>query len=293
MHSPKWGDNERPLLKYRSKPTQEQRQHYECVISMCAHDAPDLLDFQIQNILKYVPNCMIVLHINSNTIQLDENTLPSNVWINPSAYKSNTLHRSLWLAFLSNVIYGSDVATFDRIIFFSSSCLFYRRIDWTKYPKNAVATATDFMDLHAPRGDWWWWAGRCDSTLIRYARSKGQSRIYGGPFLSGVMMPSCLLPELVAISELHIDHPNIAYPYEEFYPQTVANYYANATGAPIFPTLVWAGQGHERYLLLVESCFEDAAADKDKYAICRVLHDMQCDQFKRVVRFINDMENAD
>jgi hypothetical protein len=207
-----WHDGQRPLLRFRERLHDFVKPHYECLISLCAHDAPEFLKFQIHNILQYVPNCVIVLHINSDTMCLDEKDLPPNVWINPNGYHSSALTKELWLAFLSNAVYGQNVATFDRILFISSSCIFFRRVDWSVYPKNCVATDGYQCSLQNPTYNWWWMCGVRDPSLVQYARSKGSEHIFAG-WMSGTMMPAHLLPELVAVTdEQH--HNWTTYPYE-------------------------------------------------------------------------------
>lgn len=60
------------------------------------------------------------------------------------------------------------------------------------------------------------------------------------------------------------------YHYDEMYPQTVANVFAALSGVR---PMIWMDQHmHERYHLMLDSCFEEALADDHRHDLCRVPH---------------------
>lgn len=183
-------------IVYRTLP--DTKKHYECLISICIHDSPELFLYQINKINKYIPECAIVVHVNSDTIILNENELPGNVYINTQWFnEGNSGHAFLWRGFISNVIHGYSVCFFDRVLFMSSSCIVYRKLDWKIYPKDAVCI-TEIHEPHNKRPDtieeaksscvWWYPSASRDTHLVCWLQNKSFNRIQGGQ-ISGTMLP--------------------------------------------------------------------------------------------------------
>lgn len=251
------------------------RRHYECLVSICAHDAPAFLRAQIANVAAHVPNCAIVVHLNG----VDERELEpagEHVWINPRRHATGPYKRATWEAWASNVIHGYAVAAFDRVLFLSSSssCLFFRTVRWEDMPKNLVCV--DNTSPHSPAtlsqpppGDWFWADVFHDARLVGWLRAAdgADARVYGGQ-LSGVMLPEAAMAELLDLTGVdgcHGQHDN--YMYEEVYAQTVGLRYAERTGAPVQTTLIqiqWARDG--------------------AYGLCRFDHDVDGPSMARLRR---------
>jgi len=270
-------------ISYR-KHTNINKNHYECIISICIHDAPDFLELQLNNINKYVSNCIIVLHINNNTILFDENTLPNNVWINPSWYNENTHGRCfMWRGFISNIVYAYTLCTFERVLLLSSSCMFFRTLDWNKIDKNAICVTP----IHHPNqkyptsiteaqnsGVWWYPSAARDNHLISWIKTHDFHRVYGGQ-LSGTLLPEACIHLLIELSELD-NKETYNYPYEEIYPQTIGALYAEKNNLNIYPSLVqihWYNND-DAYWCLSDFAYDTAKQNNNVYAICKVQHDI-------------------
>jgi len=264
----------RPLT-FRAK-----RPHYECLVSVCIHDEPQFFADQVRNINEYVPDCCIVVHVNSADVALDENALPPNVWINPRWVPITTTHTvPLLYGFVSNVVYAYEVARFDRVLFLSGSTLFFRRIRWATFPKSAVcvsalapAEARTSMAMEEARNerDWWWPHAARDPRLLAWMAKRGLTRIGGGQ-LSGTLVPEAAMADVIDLTAMDSGVASAPYPLNELYIQTVGVAYAAARGEPLFAGVVltqWMES--DFYCCRDASVFEAARRQRDRYALCKI-----------------------
>ena len=270
----------RPLT-FRTSPADTARPHYECLVSICVHDAPEFILEQLRNINEHVPQCCIVLHVNSASLTLDETTLPANVWLNPQWIPITRSHDpSLMLGFVSNVVHAYTVATFDRVLFLSSSTLFFRPVVWATFPKTAVCITsianppdTPLTLWDAQRSSVWWWSTATrDARLLAWMQRKGIARIGGGQ-ISGTLLPESTLADLIDLMAIEetMSH-KFDYPVEEIYAQTVGLAFATAHNLPVFPGLIlthWFN-GEDAYFCRTPFVFDAAEARPSTYGLCKI-----------------------
>jgi len=273
---------------------------YECLVSLAVHDAPEFLQAQLENINKYVSNCVIVIHVNSHTMELDENTLPENVWINPKWFKVQREFGGLDLlrGLVTNISHAYNICKFDRVLFLSSSCMFFRKISWDCIPKTAVCITpilppdvkhhpNTIEELLGSQG-WWWPRVASDANLVTWLR-KNCGTVQNGQ-LSGTLLPEACIHLLFDLVSFNDDMPR-NYSYDEIYAQTVGSYYAKLNNLPIYPALIqlhwYYVDGEKSYLCLTDFPFNTAKDDSSVYGLCKICHDIDGFAMKKLKELQN------
>jgi len=142
-------------IQFRTSTSTPEKNECECLITLCAHDFPEFLHHQLRNINAHVPSCTIIVHINSEVMVLDENQFPDNVWINPEHIVTERSTIGLLQGFVSNIQYGYKKAIFKRVLFLSSSCFFFRAVDWTILPPDFVCCSPCEMSINMVISEPW------------------------------------------------------------------------------------------------------------------------------------------
>lgn len=254
-------------------------------MSLCVHDSPEFLQVQLENINKYIDNCVIVMHVNSDTMELDENMLPENVWINPVRFRvlREREEHLLLRGFVSNIVHAYKICRFDRVLFLSSSCMFFRRLSWADIPKTAVCITPidppgtkrpETVDEAIETNVWWYPRASRDAHLVTWLRNKNFNNILGGQ-ISGTLLPEVCIPWLLELANLE-GIQTYDYPYVEVYPQTVGLYYSKINNLTIYPALIqllwW--NGDEAYLCRSDVVYDMARTNNDIYGVMKVEHDI-------------------
>jgi hypothetical protein len=215
---------------------------------------------------------MVVVHINSTTMILDERDLPNNVWINPEHVITDRSTLGLLLGFVSNIEYGYQKATFDRVLFLSSSCFFFRPLNFQRLPLNGVWCSPCTIPLSPVIKEPWIGLIWKDQALMAYLEAEKSPFVYNG-LLSGTILPQAAVADLVALTRKSALTLCEQYPCEEVYPQTIGRLYALRNNSPLLPEVMFTNRRtKETYFCEDESVFEEARQSFFRYGMLKIDH---------------------
>ncbi len=110
--------------------------HYSLATFMLLHQGKTMLEYVIKNFTKYVEgNHILFIHYNGPD-DIDENLLPTWVWLNRNPLQTRRYHRSLTIALSETMKYAVEHVDFVNALLLSSGSAFFRR--WTVPTKQEV-----------------------------------------------------------------------------------------------------------------------------------------------------------
>lgn len=136
------------------------------LVSLAVHEQPAVVRNQLQNLVRFLQDPVIVLHVSRDfDVRAEELAISDRVWINPERHFTAWGTGILALLHIQNVRYALDHVEFDYVAFHSSNDLFVR------------SGVEGYMEGHdvgidaGEIGDWWWWR-QCaqDRPLRRFLR---------------------------------------------------------------------------------------------------------------------------
>ena len=205
----------------------------EIVISLPVHERPDIVKNQIYNILHFVKNCVIVIHISeyfNKTINIKEIENIDNVVINEEHIK--TSWGNITLAHISNFEYAKTLFEFDYFIMHASNDM-YVKSGINDYIKQYEA---GFNRRIIGNNKSYWWPAECannDKELMQILKIINSNKLVASQ-IEGSFYSKKIFEQIVEVikkanvTELN----NAAYTKEEFYFSTIAYTMTSDVGYP-------------------------------------------------------------
>ncbi len=122
-------------IKYRnSTPSGD----YQLIIISLIHQNKSMLDYMIKNIERYLEGeYLFFVHYNGSE-DVDENTLPSWVWLNRSPIQTQRFTRRLSQAIIGTMAYALQYINTINIMLMSSGSAFFRKWQLPSYPQICI-----------------------------------------------------------------------------------------------------------------------------------------------------------
>lgn len=199
------------------------------VVSILAHEKPEIVRDQIQNILQFLPGSAIVLHLH---VQFDWGGTPVNfadnesVFVNPNSVP--TFWGNLHHAHHANFHYARSLFDFDYFLLHSSSDLFVK-----SGAAEYIPTVDAGVSRVAPQPSWSApLFAEGDPVFQRIAKDAGADELWCSQ-VEGTFYRREVFQEMVEIIERHFDFRNtLPYVHEEIYYPTIANAMKLKIGSP-------------------------------------------------------------
>lgn len=189
------------------------------VVSILAHEKPEIVQEQIQNTLHFLPGSVIILHLHvsfdwgGNLVDFANN---DTVFVNPNPLP--TLWGNLHHAHNSNFHYARSLFDFDYFLLHSSSDLFVRlgAADYIPTVDAGVSQVAPLPIWSAPL------FAEGDPVFQRIARDAGADELWCSQ-VEGTFYRREVFQEMVDIIERHFDYRHtLPYVHEEIYYPTIA-----------------------------------------------------------------------
>lgn len=200
------------------------------LVSILAHEKPDIVRDQIENFQRYLPNAAIVLHLHVNfdwggPIQDFANI--SNVFVNPRSLP--TFWGNLHHAHNANFHFASSVTEFDYFVLHSSSDLYVRK--GAELTMGAHAAGVSFVPPQPSWGAPLFAEG--DPVFQAIMRDAGATELWCSQ-VEGTYYRRDVFADMVAIIERHFEfRKTLPYVHEEIYYPTIAKGLGVDCGYPI------------------------------------------------------------
>lgn len=197
------------------------------LVSLAVHEEPKVIDDQIKNILKYIKDVVVVLHISKsyfNNHKLDEiiELSKENIFVNP--INLDTKWGDIIETHISNFKYINEIVDYDYIIFHSSNDMYIRHgiEDYiSKYEAGFNIRKVNYGNSN-------WWPGHVaikDNILKEIMLNCGQCFIVASQ-IEGSFYKRSIIEEIIEKIDKNTDVINEfknRYPREEIYFSTIAS----------------------------------------------------------------------
>ena len=194
------------------------------VISIPVHERPDVIQNQILNFQKYIPNSIIVLHVSKGFFEkysIDEIVRHKDVYINP--IHLDTKWSNIVQTHISNYEFIRDQIDFDYFILHASNDM-YIRSGFEQYIQKYVA---GFNIRKVIKQNSHWWPGNAafqDIQLKKMMQACGQTMIIASQVESSFYRKD-VMEQIYHILKLFQNDSvkELVYPREEIYFPTIAS----------------------------------------------------------------------
>lgn len=194
------------------------------VISIPVHEKPDVIQNQILNFHKYIPDSIIVLHVSKGFFDkhsLDEIGYQRNVYINPTHL--DTKWSNIIQTHISNYEFIRNQLDFDYFILHASNDM-YIRSGFEQYIQNYEA---GFNIRKVIKQDSHWWPGNAafqDIQLKKIMQACGQTMIIASQVESSFYRKDVMEKIYHILKLFQCDFArDLVYPREEIYFPTIAS----------------------------------------------------------------------
>lgn len=202
------------------------------VVSILAHERPEIVHDQIQNIFRYLPDSAVVLHLHVKFDwgeKTEDFSQHSNVFVNPQSLP--TFWGNLHHAHNSNFRFASTLAKFDYFLLHSSSDLF------VKFGVDRYIEGHEVgVSLVPPQPTWGApLFAEGDPVFQKIKKESGAKELWCSQ-VEGTFYKREIFGEMVSIIEKNFDYrKTLPYVHEEIYYPTMAS----GLGIPLgFPYLL-------------------------------------------------------